>query len=427
MKKIYLVMLGVFFLIQAQAQKSEGRQLIWSIGEVELTRGTEVQVTYPIMVAISEDSNTPQLGTSTMRLFYDAGQLNNLAVKSVANNYQVSGLNLSNDVFGDIFGFVGGGGIFAQFNLMANQQNLLKISKEPVHVMDLSFTVAAGARLPLCAPLVLDNHSKGAKSGSEKDTGFLMNDGGISGTYHLNGKANTVFMADDEVNNYLWERSAYFDQVVDHVQDIAGNTVRLKAKTCLEPQKPVLPAEIDLFDAWKEAKDKVRINWKTLSEFNNDFFDIQRSGDGFSFETIGTVYGQWNSVEPINYEFQDQSPLPGINYYRLVQVDKNGRTSFSSVKEVEFDLATDNQTETWKVAYYPNPSRGMVHLSSNQVFTNLDLEIYDADGRIVMKKNNISSDGPLDLTRLSAGIYSLTLLDLEGQIKDTQQIVIVAE
>lgn len=424
MKNIYLVLLGLLFLVQAAAQKGAERQLIWSIGDVEMVRGKEIRVTYPLMVAISDGADSPELGSSTMRLFYDAGQLSDPAIEAVANNYQVSGLNRSNDVYGDIFGFVGGGGVFVQFNLMANEADLLAIAEEPVRVMDLSFKVVPGAKIPLCVPLVLDNNPEGTKRGPAADAGFLLNDSGISGTYFLNRQTNAVHLADDEVRQYLWERNPAFDNLVDELSDRAGVTVKLKANTCLEPQRPVRPAEMDRFDAWKEAKGQVRLKWNTRSEFNNDRFEVQRSADGFSYETIEVIAGQWNTVEPTDYAYLDKQALPGINYYRLVQFDNNDRTQYSSVREVEFETSVESTTGNWEVSYYPNPSRGMVRLSSDRTFLNFDLEIYDAEGRMVMKKNNISANELLDLTELSTGVYSLTLLDRNGQTMNTRQIVI---
>lgn len=427
LKNISLIILALLCFQQANAQKSNARQLTWKIGEVELTRGEQVQVSYPVMVSINEDSNAPQLGTSTMRLFYDAGQLKDLQVASVANNYQISGMKQSNDAFGDLFEFVGGGGVFVQFNLMANLQNLLALSNEPVHVFNLNFTVVPGTRIPLCAPLVLDNQTRN-ENGKLSDSGYLLNDGGIAGTYHLNGKTNAVFLADDEVQNYLWEHNGTFGKILDPAEAVRpGHRVRLKSKTCLELKRPALPADMDLFDAWKEGKDLARLSWNTRSEFNNDVFEVQRSGDGLNFETIGTVNGQWNSLEITDYEFFDRAPLSGINYYRLAQVDHTGRTNYTSVKEVAFELGKQVNDENWQISYYPNPSRGKVQLSSNKVFTNVDLDIYDAEGRLVMKKNNISSDGPLDLSTLSAGVYSLSVLNRDGKILDTQQLVIIAE
>ncbi|MCB0634840.1 MAG: T9SS type A sorting domain-containing protein [Saprospiraceae bacterium] len=415
-------------LIQLQAQKSDGRQLIWSIGEVEMTRGQEVEVRYPIRVAISDASENPELGSSTFRFFYDAGQLSGLNIESIANDYQVKGLNQSNDVFGDVFNFVGGGGIFAQFNIMANLENLVGLSTEPVHVMDLKFTVVPGTKIPLCAPLVLDNQSEQRKNGQITDTGYLMNEGGISGTYHLNHNKNALHLADDEVEHYLWERSAVFGEKVNRLSDRPGHPIRLKSNTCLQLRKPTLSVDLDLFDVWKASKDQIRLNWKTLSEFNNGFFDIQQSGDGVVFETIGSVEGQWNALKSTEYEFLDLHPLAGRNYYRLMMVDNDGSTVYSQVRTVDFEeTPAAAVTEDWNISYFPNPSRGSVYLSSNIMLTNVDLEVYNTAGQLVIRKDNVSSESTLDLSGLNAGIYSLTLIDREGKQMDTRKITIVKQ
>lgn len=425
MKKIYLIFLALFTLAQLQAQKGVERKLIWSVGQVELTRGATVQVSYPIMVAIDDAADAPQLGLSTMRFFYDAASLSDLKIENLQNTYQISGLKQSKDVYGETFGFAGGGGVFVQFNLLPNQQELLDISTVPTHVMDLSFTVMPGARIPLCVPLVLDNNPSGKSAGLAHDAGYLLNDGGINGTYYLNKKYNAIHLADDEVQNYLWQRSASFDNLVDRLDDLAGHMVREKSNSCLEPKIPVATAELQQFEAWKEANQQVRLDWNTISEFNNDLFEVQRSNDGFTFETIGTVKGQWNAVAETKYEFLDKHPKAGINYYRLVQVDNNGRTQYSSVKEIAFETSNMAFGGDWKVSYYPNPSKGIIQLSSNEVFTNFEINVYDNNGRFVLKRNDVHSGSSLDLSALSAGIYSVSLVNVNDQIVDSQKIVII--
>lgn len=425
MKKIYLVLLGICLLIQVNAQDKAARQLTWTLGEVEMTRGQLVQVRYPVMVAISDDHDEPQLGTSTIRLFYDAGQLKDLTIQSIANSYQVKGLHQSNDVFGEIFNFVGGGGIFAQFNILANMDQLLPISTEPVHVFDLSFTVQPGAKIPLCAPLVLDNQTKTEKSGSAADTGYLPNEGGISGTYHLHGNAGKIYLADDEVEHYLWKKDVVFDKVIDRLEDRTGAPVRLKARTCLQLETTPIAADVDGFDVTTVDRGGVRIQWKTLSEFNNDHFEIQHSTDGHFFETIGKLDGQWNTVEPRDYAFVDDRPLSGRNYYRLLQTDNNGYTAYSKTVAIALETAPMPETSDWQVSYFPNPTRGKVQLRSSLEFTNFLIEVFDNKGQLVLEKN-IDSDETLDLSSLSAGIYHLSLLNREGIILNTEQITVIA-
>lgn len=425
MKKLYLVLFGLYFLVQANAQNNEARQLTWTLGEVQMTRGDVVEVRYPVMVAISNDDDEPQLGTSTFRLFYDAGQLKDLSVEAIANGYQIKGLQKSNDVFGKIFNFVGGGGIFAQFNVMANLNQLLPITTEPVHVFDLRFTVQPGTKIPLCAPLVLDNRSKTEKNGTIADTGYLPNEGGISGTYHLHKQASRVYLADDEVENYLWKKNTAFDKVIDRLEDRAGAPVRLKARTCLEPPATPIAAEIDGFDVTTIDRGGIRLQWKTLSEFNNNGFEVQHSTDGHIFETIGELEGEWNTIDPKDYHFVDERPLSGRQYYRLLQKNNNGYTAYSAIQEIKLETLPVVDDSEWEVSYFPNPTRGKVQVRATREFDNYLIEVFDNRGQLV-KEKNIDSDSTLDLSELSAGIYHLTLLNRDGVILNTTQITVIA-
>lgn len=408
--------------LQTQAQVVKKRQLVWSIGEVELTRGKEVRAHYPLMVKISDDSDTPQLATSTIRLFFDAGSLEDLKIENIAHEYQVSGFNKSNDVFGEVFGFAGGGGVFAQFNLIANQLDPLDLSREAVRVLDLSFVVKPGARIPFCAPLVLDNNPESWGRGASEDAGYLANDSGIVGTYFLHESTQQVYLADDEVKNYLWEKNPAFDHIVDRPGDQAGFTVRLKSDMCVEPNRPVAPVDYLTFDAIRGEKKEVLLNWITNSEFNNNFFEIQRSGDGVNFEPIGKIAGQWNTVEPVAYGFLDEQAQSGKNYYRLSQEGNDGKITYSAVREVA--IAEDDAPDQLNISYYPNPSMGEVRLDANQAFSDFELLIFDSKGALVMKKPGIHSNITLDLSILESGVYSLSLRDRSQRVVSTQNIVI---
>ena len=97
-----------------------------------------------------------------------------------------------------------------------------------------------------------------------------------------------------------------------------------------------LPVEVGSFDA-ERVENRVNLNWKTLSETNNKKFNIQRSTDGQIFEKIGSVKGNMNSMNQIEYNFVDDAPLNRSTvYYRLEQVDLNGKKKYSEVKRVNY-------------------------------------------------------------------------------------------
>jgi hypothetical protein len=83
-----------------------------------------------------------------------------------------------------------------------------------------------------------------------------------------------------------------------------------------------------------------QLNWTTSSEINNDYFSVERSADGRLFEDIQHVAGNGNSQVVRNYNATDETPLPGVSYYRLKQVDFNGTFAYSKVVAVNNTKAT---------------------------------------------------------------------------------------
>ncbi len=172
----------------------------------------------------------------------------------------------------------------------------------------------------------------------------------------------------------------------------------------------VLPVELLSFDAAVE-EEKVLLSWVTVSETNNDFFDIQWSQDGISFYTIGQVQGKGNSKDKLLYSFLHATPIQGINYYRLKQVDFDGKYTFSDIKNVTFSKNVLDQT----ISLYPNPiASGLLNvlLSSHSDQDELSYRIYDMSGRIIQTKklNNVSDVFQIDVNQIEKGSYILYIL-----------------
>lgn len=119
-------------------------------------------------------------------------------------------------------------------------------------------------------------------------------------------------------------------------------------------EQSALPVTLMSFNA-EPQDDRIKLFWQTASETNNSFFEIQRSSNGVDFESIGTRDGAGTSHEVLSYTFFDMRPLPGNNYYRLVDVSRGGDRDFSEVIVASFDGATAG------ISVYPNPvKRGEV-------------------------------------------------------------------
>ncbi len=98
----------------------------------------------------------------------------------------------------------------------------------------------------------------------------------------------------------------------------------------------LLPVEFGTFIAQLAQERQVQLTWNTISEINNDYFEVLRSENGLDWEIIDIVDGAGNSLEEQHYQSLDISPEweAGINYYRVRQVDYNGAYKYSPTRSV---------------------------------------------------------------------------------------------
>jgi hypothetical protein len=168
----------------------------------------------------------------------------------------------------------------------------------------------------------------------------------------------------------------------------------------------LLPVEIARFDAHKKD-DMVELTWQTEVEIDNDFFTLERSANGRDFEPLTRIEGQGNTITATTYEFRDEAPLSGTNYYRLSQTDFDGTNNFIGVRVVEFD----SKDLIWDA--YPNPLNDEVlNLSIKSPFDGeMNLEIHNATGQLIVAKSFELQAGAQDLNwsleTLPAGVYIL--------------------
>jgi hypothetical protein len=162
-----------------------------------------------------------------------------------------------------------------------------------------------------------------------------------------------------------------------------------------------LPVELISFEVRCRHNKTALLKWVTASELNNDYFSIERSGNGNDFEIIGTVEGNGNSTITINYSFTDDLPDEGISYYRLKQTDYNGRFSFSRV--ITLNNSCNGEVDFF---IYPNPANDYLNLFYEDENANTEIEIYNMPGQLVDSFQNVHH---IDISSLAAGMYSLKI------------------
>lgn len=183
-----------------------------------------------------------------------------------------------------------------------------------------------------------------------------------------------------------------------------------------------LPIELLYFTGFP-VEDQVKLVWETSTELNNDYYVIERSRDGQNFEFVSTVDAIGFSNTPTPYATFDPKPYMGISYYRLKQVDFDGRFTYSKVIDVEFGEDNSNPL----VQIYPNPTNNYLQVAYNNADApKVFYQMFDATGRLVMenKLDILLGSGrfTLDVSRLAQGSYFLSMKGLNGA-PETYQFV----
>ena len=169
----------------------------------------------------------------------------------------------------------------------------------------------------------------------------------------------------------------------------------------------LLPIELTYFDVEKTPENEVLLKWETASETNNDFFTIERSIDGTTWNAIARVEGKGNSTVPVSYTSLDNEPFKGTSYYRLKQTDFDGKFSYSLVKSI-----TLRNEEN--VVIYPNPVENVLTIKFKDLRLQ-NVQLIDNAGRNLTSKMTILSGSTkevvLDLSLLTSGHYYLVVND----------------
>jgi hypothetical protein len=161
--------------------------------------------------------------------------------------------------------------------------------------------------------------------------------------------------------------------------------------------------------------DFVTLQWKTDNEQNNRGFEIQRSQDGTNWQKIEFIAaGSTTAIQ--NYQWKDYAPLTGKSFYRLKQIDNDGRFEYSKVLSV-----TRNPKTT--VTVYPNPAKEAIQVNFGRVISDGKLQLYNSFGQLVLTEVITGQSSiRVKVNSLPPGIYTLYIS--AGEDRTTTKIII---
>ncbi len=160
------------------------------------------------------------------------------------------------------------------------------------------------------------------------------------------------------------------------------------------------------------------LHWTTATEQNNTGFEMQRSSDGNNFSKIGFINTKainGNSTAKLNYNFIDVDYNALTNYYRLKQIDKDGKFFYSNIVV----LKDNNALAPGSITIYPNPVKNMLNVKiASSANDKIMLLITDINGKTII--NNATNTGrgesiiQVNISHLSAGTYFLKAICSSG-------------
>ncbi|HWB26270.1 MAG TPA: DUF4331 family protein [Chitinophagaceae bacterium] len=174
-----------------------------------------------------------------------------------------------------------------------------------------------------------------------------------------------------------------------------------------------LPVTWVYFVANKSVK-QVKLNWQVANQVNNDRYEIERGFDGSRFTKIGAVVSD-NTLSS-SYTFTDVAPsFTQANYYRIKEVDKDGKSSYSPIRKISF-------SEEGSIVLSPNPAHNILQVNAPGL-NNLQVFIYDFAGRKVSSSMLTNGNGVISVSSFAKGLYTVIVESNRRKIMSGKVVV----
>lgn len=283
--------------------------------------------------------------------------------------------------------------------------NVINLIGEHTYVSDLVFTLES----PANTTRTLIN----AICGTADDFDIELNSQALNayGSIPCPPTDGNTYQSLQSLNNFIGESitGTWTMAVLDGFSQDGGELSSWGLRICATDFVAVLPVELVQFSAVAE-KEEIQLYWETATEINNKGFWIERQLEGEGrFTTIGWMDGQGNSEITVDYSFADKSAPKGIRcYYRLRQVDFDGKEDFSQIRSAILI------SEDLGLTIYPNPVKDLLRLKCEHCEDGDRILIFNQAGQQVLELA-LRADQPFfDLKSLTPGLYHLKIFSGQG-------------
>lgn len=241
----------------------------------------------------------------------------------------------------------------------------------------------------------------------------LINNGGLHSSLEKSATV-TLTAGLHDVKLVFGENGGTNLMVLEYASAAAGISRQVIPSTafCSGGTGQPLPVTLTRFGA-QVVGANVQVSWETASEQNSAYFIVERSANGQIFETVARVAAAGSTLQRQTYALLDRTPLDGVSYYRLRQVDTDGTEGRSSVVAVQ-----KARSIRPTVQLFPNPATRIVTVRLEQPAADQAvLELLDVRGQLVQQqvlKAATSQEQQVNLKAVPAGIYLLRITTSSG-------------
>jgi Secretion system C-terminal sorting domain len=174
-----------------------------------------------------------------------------------------------------------------------------------------------------------------------------------------------------------------------------------------------LPATWQDLNVFRTSDNMVQMVWVTSHETGTRIFEVERSGENLQWQNIGSISSTGNQGQSNIYDFVDSKPLTGLNYYRILQKDPDGKSKYTSVRFISI------AGRDFAISGFPNPAVSNFRVSfSKPLGEQMQLRMINADGKPVMQKTAGRGSSYIDLpvAGLMSGIYFIQCISEGGNV-----------
>lgn len=246
---------------------------------------------------------------------------------------------------------------------------------------------------------------------------------GTDGSVNINEANLGLFVSTNSGNTFTNLGRTTFDT---NTNQLTRTGVTIFATFTLGDLTNPLPVKLVAFDAKRQGNNTL-VTWATADETNNAGFEVQVSSDAKTFRKLSFVNSYSNnSTAYQTYSYTDtEAGKSGVRYYRLRQVDLDGKESYSPVRAVSFATVAAG---TVAINVYPNPSATADQTTlvvQSPVAGQGRLQVMDLTGRTIINRDITTVAGVTEMavpvsSELSAGIYLVKVTMPSGEVKTTR-------